>query len=83
MKKNRLIAVVLALATFLTSGMTVLADRVDAKLDKPFISLGADLNAEEKARVLNILGVKEEDLGQYDVLTAMSMSIWMNIWMPA
>lgn len=69
MKKNRLIAVVLALATFLTSGMTVLADRVDAKLDKPFISLGADLNAEEKARVLNILGVKEEDLGQYDVLT--------------
>ena len=49
MKKNRLIAVVLALATFLTSGMTVLADRVDAKLDKPFISLGADLNAEEKS----------------------------------
>lgn len=37
--------------------------------DKPFISFGADLRKDEKAKVLELLGVKEEDLADYDVIT--------------
>ena len=37
--------------------------------DKPFLSFGADLRKDEKAKVLELLGVKEEDLGDYDVIT--------------
>lgn len=37
--------------------------------DKPFISFGADLKENEKAIVMDLLGVSEEDLDQYDVIT--------------
>ena len=49
--------------------MPVYADREDAKLDVPYISLGADLNAQVKASVLALLGVSEQDLGNYTVAT--------------
>lgn len=60
---------VLAGSLFLTSGMTALADRVDAVLDKPYVALGADLNPSEREKVLGLLGVTEEDLKGYDVIT--------------
>lgn len=37
--------------------------------DKPYISLGADLSSDERATVLGLLGVTEEDLENYDVVT--------------
>lgn len=37
--------------------------------DKPFISFGADLRDNEKAIVLDLLGVSADDLDQYDVIT--------------
>ena len=60
---------VLAGSLFLTSGMTALADRVDAVLDKPYVALGADLNPSEREKVLGLLGVTEDDLKGYDVIT--------------
>lgn len=36
--------------------------------DKPFISFGADLRKDEKKKVLELLGVDEEDLEEYDVI---------------
>lgn len=39
----------------------------DAK--QPYIALGADLKPEERAKVLELLGVAEEDLGKYEVDT--------------
>ncbi len=37
--------------------------------DKPYISLGADLRSDERATVLELLGVTEDDLENYDVVT--------------
>lgn len=54
---------------FLTSGMTALADRVDAVIDKPYVALGADLKESERAKVLELLGVTEAELKDYDVVT--------------
>ena len=39
----------------------------DAK--QPYIALGADLKSNERAKVLELLGVTEEDLGKYEVDT--------------
>lgn len=41
----------------------------DAAADKPFISLGADLKADERATVLALLDVTEADLEGYTVIT--------------
>lgn len=65
--KNKL-ALFLAVIITIMTPVTVLADREDAILDKPYISLGADLNATEKATVLELLGVSESDLGNYTVV---------------
>ncbi|MCC8029010.1 MAG: DUF1002 domain-containing protein [Lachnospiraceae bacterium] len=37
--------------------------------DRPYIALGADLSSDERATVLSLLGVTEEDLENYDVVT--------------
>lgn len=37
--------------------------------DKPYIALGADLKADERAAVLELMGVTEEDLENFDVVT--------------
>lgn len=36
--------------------------------DKPFVSFGADLRTSEKEKVLDLLGLKEEDLKNYNVI---------------
>ena len=41
----------------------------DAVTEKPYLSLGADLNASEKEKVLELLGINEADLDEYTVVT--------------
>ena len=41
----------------------------DKNTDVPYIALGADLNQQERATVLRLLGVTEEDLKNYTVTT--------------
>lgn len=65
----------LSLSVCLVSGFaargSVFADSVENPDDnyQPYISLGADLKASEKATVLGLLGVSEEDLSDYAVVT--------------
>lgn len=51
----------------LLPGMGVSADTLDFN-DTPYLALGADLTKEQKATVLDLLGVKEEELDQYKVV---------------
>lgn len=66
MKKivSGVLACVLGMTALITP-MPVLADRVE---DKPFVSLGADLNSSEKAAVLQLLDLTEDDLEVCDVI---------------
>ena len=41
----------------------------DAVTEKTYLSLGADLNDSERAKVLELLGIDESDLGDYNVGT--------------
>lgn len=67
MKKRakRLISFSLAAVMLCMSGTTASADSED----KPYVSLGADLKTDERATVLKELGITEEDLKNYDVVT--------------
>lgn len=65
--KKRGLALLLAVVTILLTPTAVMADREDAKLETPYIALGADLKTEEKATVLKLLGVTEKDLEKYTV----------------
>jgi len=65
--KKRVLTFLLAGIMAITMPITVMADREDAALDTPYVSLGADLTAKEKATVLELLGVTEEDLKNYTV----------------
>ena len=56
---------VMSLTTIMTMPVRTYADEVE----KPYLSLGADLNKEEKARVLNLLGVREDRLSDYELVT--------------
>ncbi len=69
MGKKQMLTGALAACMFLTSGMTALADRVDAVIDKPYVALGADLKESERAKVLELLGVTEAELKDCDVVT--------------
>ena len=64
MKKLFKLLVVTLLFTFMWS-MTVCAETAD----KPVIALGADLSADQRATVLSLMGVTEEDLVNYTVIT--------------
>lgn len=66
MRKKIITFTAMALAGTLLCPNIVLADGVE---EKPYLSLGADLNKTEKATVLNLLGVDEEDLDEYTVVT--------------
>ncbi len=68
MKSKRKIAILLAAIMTVMAPVTVMADREDAILDKPYLSLGADLTDVEKSTVLQLLGVKESDLENYTVV---------------
>ena len=58
----------LAAIMMLMAPVTVMADSVDVVSDKPYISLGADLNSTEKETVLQLLGVSEKELSNYTVV---------------
>lgn len=66
MKKKLTAVLLLSVMTITTvlTPVTAFADRVD---DKPYLSLGADLTEEQRATVLNLLGVEESDLENYTV----------------
>lgn len=64
MKKLFKLLVATLLFTFMCS-MTVCAETAD----KPVIALGADLSADQRATVLSLMGVSEEDLVNYTVIT--------------
>lgn len=68
MKWKCRLSLLLACIMIMMLPVTVMADREDAILDKPYISLGADLNSTEKATVLQLLGVTESDLNNYTVV---------------
>lgn len=42
---------------------------VFAKGEKPIVALGADLSSEQRQTVLSLMGLSEEDLAQYEVIT--------------
>lgn len=69
MKWRKKAAVLLAAIMMLMAPVTVMADSVDVVSDKPYISLGADLNSTEKETVLQLLGVSERELSNYTVVT--------------
>lgn len=62
--KKRLLSLILAMAMLLTSGITASA----AEDDTPILALGASLSEEQKAVVLNLLGVDPADLDSYKVI---------------
>lgn len=70
MKFNkRKLALMMTGLMLVMSPVSVWADREDAKLKKPYVSLGADLSANDRAIVLKLLGVTEDDLKNYTVTT--------------
>ena len=69
MKWRKKAALLLAAIMMLMAPVTVMADSVDVVSDKPYISLGADLNSTEKETVLQLLGVSERELSNYTVVT--------------
>ncbi len=67
---KRIVALVLAGTLAMGLGVTAFADEaVLSSNDKPFISLGADLTADQRATVLSLFGLTEADLANYDVVT--------------
>ena len=66
MFKKKLIALsAIMIAGLMTFQTNVHADAVE---EKPYLSLGADLTAKEKKKVLELLDVKEGELDQYQVV---------------
>ena len=63
-KIKKWISLLLVLA--MTLGMGINAGAASG--DKPILALGADLSAEQRTTVLEILGVSEADLANYDVI---------------
>ena len=59
--RKRSIAIVLAGILTVLSPVAAFADSTQAKTDVPYVSLGADLNQQERATVLKLLGVTEND----------------------
>lgn len=65
---KKITAVALAAAMVLTLPVTAKADAVtDAEPSDVYVSFGADLNDSEKATVMDLLGITEEDLEEYTV----------------
>lgn len=60
---------VLTAACFVSEPVHIYAGSTKADLNKPYIALGADLDANQRAEVLRLLEVTEEDLKGYTVAT--------------
>lgn len=69
MKWTKKAAVLLAAIMMLVTPVTVMADSVDIVSEKPYISLGGDLNSTERETVLQLLGISEKELSNYTVAT--------------
>ena len=67
--KKRIIAVLLTGIIAAALPITAYGAGNDKNTDVPYIALGADLNQDERATVLRLLGVTEEDLKNYTVTT--------------
>lgn len=61
---KKLLCIVMAFAMIMAAPLTALADD-----SRPYLALGADLSESEKATVLEKLGVGQDDLSSYDVIT--------------
>lgn len=59
---KRVFAMSATIAVVLSSFSNVYAE------EKPYLALGEDLNSEQKSTVLNLLGVDEDSLDEYDVV---------------
>lgn len=68
MKKKIMSLILASCMMFMLPGMKVSADGYNSE-DIPYLALGADLNATQKATVLDFLGVEEADLDTYTVVT--------------
>lgn len=68
MKKT--IAVTMSSLLLIGSGAQCIlaADTTSSVVATPYVSLGADLSAEQRATVLNLLGLSESDLANYKVM---------------
>ena len=73
--KKRILAALLAGIIAAALPITAYGASDNKTTDTPYISLGADLNQQERATVLRLLGVAEDDLKNYTVTT--SMRIWI------
>ena len=67
--KKRILAALLAGIIAAALPITAYGATDNKTTDTPYISLGADLNQEERATVLRLLGVTEDDLKNYTVTT--------------
>lgn len=65
---KKLISMALAVVMTVSMPLTVLADREDVTEDVPFVALGADLSEQERATVLGLLDVTEDELAGYTVV---------------
>lgn len=59
----------IALALSMTAALIMGAQPVFASDQLPYVALGADLNSEQRATVLNLLGITESDLTHDTVVT--------------
>lgn len=62
--KKRILSLILAITMLFASGITASA----AEDDTPILALGANLSEEQKATVLNLLGVNPAELDSYKVI---------------
>lgn len=67
--KKRGIAILLAGIMAAALPVNAFASSGNGDTGVPYVSLGADLNQEERATVLNLLGISESDLENYTVTT--------------
>ena len=68
---KKLLVLALASCLFLQGDIMASADAIMEEADEsfePYIAFGADLTTEEKEKVMELLGVKEEDLENYKVV---------------
>lgn len=69
--RKKMFLLFLSAVLFAMSGMTALADGTGEETTeyKPYLSLGADLREDEKAIVLDLLGLSQTDLSGYDMIS--------------
>ena len=67
--KKRWMAILLTCIMAVALPVTADGASDNKNTDTPYVALGADLNQEERATVLRLLGISEEDLNNYTVTT--------------